>query len=634
MSSIHGRDAELAALDSAFADIGPRRHVLAVIRGRQGIGKSALLTAFHRRAPDALVLTAAFGDTAPPWDEFGVTALLAMAHQHFAEFTEPRVALSVETVRGLARPRTYQTPQGRSRLQAELTRLFGRLSQRRKVVLLADDVDALPSVALAALCAPRSLVVATCTEDRGVGELADHVVELGPLPADCVGSLLAKATGAAFDESTLRRLLTALGPLSRHPATLLSTVDDLAREGSLAVVHGRTCMADDTVVRVPAEHPAVAMLRSSVGHRLVSGTFGLDDLPQLVTTLVGTLAEHGRAVDELVRLKVLDCRPDGRLTCPSPALAARVLAETYGVTTVAPVSSLHRQVVRGCRTGDWSAVLAAARRLELAGPRAAAMLSAARLLAAEVCAEQGDDRQAMAWLAADDGHLPVLRAWVESGLRMRLGDLGAAFDLGWPAYLDAQDNEPGRQRLLMRLMVIAVLDGDHERAVMVLDEIEDQLTDSALLLFARAAVRHDLDGLRRAADLIRRRGHRPELLTICMVAGGLAAEPRSWLNEAHELATSLGARPLRARARDLMRLRGVSTPRTTADRTTTLSGTELQIGTLIRRGRTNRQIAVALRMSEKTVEYHLSRVFTKTGARTRVGVAAAMVKGRLEAISA
>lgn len=626
MPSICGRDAELSALDSAFAGVGPRRHVLVAIRGARGVGKSALLTAFARRTPEALVLSMAFRDV-PSWDEFGATAVLSMAHQRFAEFTERRIAASVEAVRGLTRPLTYRSPEGRAALLAELARLFGRLSRRRDFVLLADDVDALPAKALAALCPPRSLVVATCTDDVGLGDMADHVLELGPLPADCVGPLLARTTGAAFDESTLRRLRDALGPLSRHPATLLSTVDELHRAGRLAVVHGRACVADDTPVLVPAHLCDFG----AVGRRLLAMTpFALDDLPRLVD---GSSVEYGNAVDELVRRNVLACDTDGQVTCPVPALVARVVFENgSSEPTAEPVRlpARHSGLVHDYRTGDWTAVLAAARRLELVGPTE--QLEMARLLAAEVCTEQGDERQSMAWLDAGraDEHLAVLRAWVESGLQLRLGNRRAAFDLGWRAYSEAKGQAPGRKRLLMRLIVIAVLDGDHNRAALVLDEI----ADPSLLLFARAAIQHDLDGLRQAADHFRRRGHLPELLTVCLLAGGLAAEPQSWLHEAHEIAIRLGARPLRTRARDLMRLRGVSTPRSTPHRATALSSTELRIGTLIRQGRTNRQIAVALQMSEKTVEYHLSRVFTKTGARTRVGVAAAMVKGRIEAISA
>lgn len=52
---------------------------------------------------------------------------------------------------------------------------------------------------------------------------------------------------------------------------------------------------------------------------------------------------------------------------------------------------------------------------------------------------------------------------------------------------------------------------------------------------------------------------------------------------------------------------------------------------LVRAGQTNRQIATELEIREKTVEYHLTRLFLRTGCRSRVELAAASLDGRLEA---
>ncbi|WP_205808626.1 LuxR family transcriptional regulator [Micromonospora sp. HNM0581] len=60
---------------------------------------------------------------------------------------------------------------------------------------------------------------------------------------------------------------------------------------------------------------------------------------------------------------------------------------------------------------------------------------------------------------------------------------------------------------------------------------------------------------------------------------------------------------------------------------------EREVIGLIRHGRTNRQIAVALRISEKTVENHLTRLFARTGCRSRVELAAVSLSLRaLEAV--
>src|SRR5829696_8157438 len=59
-----------------------------------------------------------------------------------------------------------------------------------------------------------------------------------------------------------------------------------------------------------------------------------------------------------------------------------------------------------------------------------------------------------------------------------------------------------------------------------------------------------------------------------------------------------------------------------------LSAREREVANLVARGRTNKEIAGELYLSEKTVESHLSRIFGKLGASKRAQVAAAMERGR------
>jgi DNA-binding CsgD family transcriptional regulator len=77
-----------------------------------------------------------------------------------------------------------------------------------------------------------------------------------------------------------------------------------------------------------------------------------------------------------------------------------------------------------------------------------------------------------------------------------------------------------------------------------------------------------------------------------------------------------------------MRERGVTPPRRHIA-SDDLSPAELRIIALIRQGLTNRQIAGAMRISEKTVESHLTRLFAKTGCRSRLDLATASIEGRL-----
>jgi DNA-binding NarL/FixJ family response regulator len=61
-----------------------------------------------------------------------------------------------------------------------------------------------------------------------------------------------------------------------------------------------------------------------------------------------------------------------------------------------------------------------------------------------------------------------------------------------------------------------------------------------------------------------------------------------------------------------------------------LSPRELEIAGLVTVGKTNRQIAAELFLSEKTVETHLSHVFSKLGVSSRAAVAAELASARSE----
>jgi DNA-binding NarL/FixJ family response regulator len=54
-----------------------------------------------------------------------------------------------------------------------------------------------------------------------------------------------------------------------------------------------------------------------------------------------------------------------------------------------------------------------------------------------------------------------------------------------------------------------------------------------------------------------------------------------------------------------------------------LSATEEQIAELVRSGRSNKEIAGALHLSVKTVEWNLSKIYRKLGVRSRTELGAA-----------
>ncbi|OLF06417.1 LuxR family transcriptional regulator [Actinophytocola xanthii] len=108
-------------------------------------------------------------------------------------------------------------------------------------------------------------------------------------------------------------------------------------------------------------------------------------------------------------------------------------------------------------------------------------------------------------------------------------------------------------------------------------------------------------------------------------AAGRAATAREQLQQATEQFRDCGARTLEAQTLQERRRLGdrVSTP-PSADRDTPfgLSPRELEVATLVVQGLSNRTIAGQLFLSVRTVETHLSRVFTKLGVGSRAAVAA------------
>jgi DNA-binding NarL/FixJ family response regulator len=95
-----------------------------------------------------------------------------------------------------------------------------------------------------------------------------------------------------------------------------------------------------------------------------------------------------------------------------------------------------------------------------------------------------------------------------------------------------------------------------------------------------------------------------------------------------ELATCGAVRYADQAARELRRLgrRVIRTGRRGDDDGLGLSRRELEVARLVAEGKTNREIAAELFLSNRTVESHLSRVFTKLGVSSRAAVGAVLAR--------
>jgi DNA-binding CsgD family transcriptional regulator len=108
-------------------------------------------------------------------------------------------------------------------------------------------------------------------------------------------------------------------------------------------------------------------------------------------------------------------------------------------------------------------------------------------------------------------------------------------------------------------------------------------------------------------------------LAAVLRAAGQPAEAAEQAGEAREVARRLGAEPLLAELRALGMSRA---PSHAASGSGALTGREHDVMTLIVEGRTNRQIARQLYISEKTVSVHVSNILAKLGVHSRTEAAA------------
>ncbi|MFJ8916216.1 LuxR C-terminal-related transcriptional regulator [Amycolatopsis sp. NPDC102389] len=281
-----------------------------------------------------------------------------------------------------------------------------------------------------------------------------------------------------------------------------------------------------------------------------------------------------------------------------------VLGRDYRTPVSGPVAAHHRARAAHAE-GLWAEVLDAVNELETHVSVDELVREHARLLAAEACGRLGEARRSAGWLAKvpGNGRLPLLRAWVEAGAHQEAGADHLAFESGWHAlrtHFDS-DDEIGAARLFLRLARFARRDGAASRHDEVVAAAEEWFArkgsprSSALLTLVRAQVNGD-DTNTASTERV--------LVEIGRFPADLRSENGS------------GATAGRAGGRE------------------PLSETEIGILDLVRTGRTNRQIARAVRISEKTVEKHLTRLFAKAGCRTRYGLATSDLGRGSDAIGA
>jgi DNA-binding NarL/FixJ family response regulator len=156
------------------------------------------------------------------------------------------------------------------------------------------------------------------------------------------------------------------------------------------------------------------------------------------------------------------------------------------------------------------------------------------------------------------------------------------------------------------------------------------LRAQAAVLFAKGDSARAAEIALAAADLAARAGSPVEAARSRIVAGRALSKSRdrdyavAELQKAEDALAQCGATHLRDTV--LKELRYLGVRRRSSSPTEwglgSLTEREIQIGRLVAEGKTNKQIAAACFLSEKTIEAHLSHVFRKLGVSSRTEVAA------------
>jgi DNA-binding CsgD family transcriptional regulator len=105
-------------------------------------------------------------------------------------------------------------------------------------------------------------------------------------------------------------------------------------------------------------------------------------------------------------------------------------------------------------------------------------------------------------------------------------------------------------------------------------------------------------------------------------------DARGQLRTAHEMFTAMGAGAFAERARIELLATGERARQRTTETETELTPQEAQIARLVSEGESNRDIAAQLFLSPSTVDYHLRKVFRKTGVASRTQLARTMAADR------
>jgi DNA-binding CsgD family transcriptional regulator len=374
-----------------------------------------------------------------------------------------------------------------------------------------------------------------------------------------------------------------------------------------------------------------------------------------------------------------------------PGAAAARSVTVFGQLTRSPVLAAFRSAAWDEALSGARRVELERGRSPEPGAMLAAHADLCRILSSEMWSTRDDPTRAGRWLDLldPDTSFPAMRQWARCGLLFRTGHGPAALEEGWqalramdarlgrlaelrtrvdgPGSLWCHEDRPGSEdgagsapagpdpappavsdaeraellflpgelaRLPVRLACYAyALDrsDDLDLAIVELDRVNDverTYWSEATSLVIRGVRQSDLSMVRRGVDAARTARDRKLLAVVYTLISLKARNKEPWLQASSDLAAQFPVP--RDHQRVTQWLRSPDEPRVLRrPKRPPLSPMESRIIELVAGGLTNRQVAGSLNVSEKTVESNLTRLFAKTGCRSRVELAAAHLQGRL-----
>ncbi|MEU9407513.1 LuxR family transcriptional regulator [Streptomyces sp. NPDC048281] len=300
----------------------------------------------------------------------------------------------------------------------------------------------------------------------------------------------------------------------------------------------------------------------------------------------------------------------------------------------------YRTMVHQYLAGDWDDAFASARRLEARGRSGgpAGAVQPARALASEMHCIRGQAQKATAWLERVPGTFTHPHfAWARLKVRYLTGAKEHALEQARQDVRRARESGllAGVERVVVRVLKSAVsknLPDIARESLDVLEELYGQMASPTVyeaLLFARGAVHADIDSALAAHRLVDDRGDVCMGLLCVMNLARVTDDPAHWLAEFTRRGHVIGVGPnIRAAVANAARERNVSLPKPRAAKVE-WHETDVRVAGMVSQGATNRQIAAQLNCSVKTVEQRLTRLFQRTGCRSRSELAASWLNGNL-----